>query len=111
MTTGTLTSRANFFGTFHYVFSRLAVATKPFPVAWLKAKYSAALSAGGGNPPYRWSLVSGALPLGLHLKPSGMITGKPRAKGVSIFTVQVKDHRARNHPKEAASRTVSITVE
>ncbi len=110
VTTGTLTSRANFLGAFQYLFSTLTVATK-LPPAWLKHKYSAALSAGGGHPPYRWSVVSGALPPGLHVKPSGMITGKPRAKGTSTFTVQVKDHRARHHPKEVASRTVSITVE
>ena len=111
VTTGTITSRANYLDTFRYVFSHLTVAAKPLPFGWLKHKYSAALSAGGGNPPYRWSLVSGALPSGLRLKPSGMITGKPRAIGISTFTVQVKDHRARKHSKEVASRTVSITVE
>ena len=49
------------------------------------------LSASGGVPPYVWSLVSGALPPGVTLSPSGLISGTPTASGSYGFTVRVTD--------------------
>ncbi|MBZ5582211.1 MAG: Ig domain-containing protein [Acidobacteriia bacterium] len=53
--------------------------------------YSGALSAAGGAPPYTWSLVSGSLPAGLTLSPSGAITGTPVLGKSGTFTVAVAD--------------------
>lgn len=53
--------------------------------------YIALLEATGGVPPYRWAVVGGALPSGLELSPSGVITGIPFATGESCFLARVQD--------------------
>jgi putative Ig domain-containing protein/matrixin/fibronectin type III domain protein/Ig-like domain-containing protein len=53
--------------------------------------YSQQLSATGGSPPYTWSLISGALPAGLSLSSSGLISGTPTVGGGYSFTVMVRD--------------------
>ena len=62
--------------------------------------YSQALAASGGTPPYKWTLVSGTLPAGLNLDPSGQISGKPTAKGSAKFTLQVSDAGAKTQKLE-----------
>jgi alpha-tubulin suppressor-like RCC1 family protein len=52
---------------------------------------SATLAARLGTAPYTWSLASGALPVGLSLAPSGIISGRPTVVGTSSFTVRVTD--------------------
>lgn len=49
------------------------------------------LQVSGGIPPYTWSLTSGALPTGLSLSPSGIVSGTPSGVGSKSFTVTVKD--------------------
>jgi hypothetical protein len=49
------------------------------------------LAAGGGQPPYIWSLASGVLPPGLSLSTNGVISGTPTTAGTSSFVVQVTD--------------------
>ena len=49
------------------------------------------LSAAGGVPPYLWSLVSGGLPPGLTLSPTGSISGTPNTNGSFTFTARVTD--------------------
>jgi hypothetical protein len=53
--------------------------------------YYQALIASGGSSPYKWTLVAGALPVGLNLDPTGRITGTPTAATTSTFTLQVTD--------------------
>ncbi|MGH3132923.1 MAG: putative Ig domain-containing protein, partial [Gaiellaceae bacterium] len=53
--------------------------------------YSVTLAATGGDPPYTWSHVSGNLPRGLTLSPSGVISGTPTKRGNSTFTLRVTD--------------------
>jgi uncharacterized repeat protein (TIGR01451 family) len=53
--------------------------------------YSAVLEAGGGAPPYQWTLVSGSLPSGLTLDPAGTVSGTPTTLQTSDFTVQARD--------------------
>lgn len=53
--------------------------------------YSETVTAQGGTSPYTFSLVSGALPTGLSLNSSGVISGTPSAAGTSTFTVRVTD--------------------
>jgi hypothetical protein len=54
--------------------------------------YNQTLSVSNGNPPYTWSVSSGALPDGLSLNPAaGTITGTPLAAGNFNFTVRVID--------------------
>jgi hypothetical protein len=63
-------------------------------------RYSFALTATHGRPPYRWRVTSGALPAGLTLSPSGDLYGTARAEapagtrtGPWPVTVAVTDAR------------------
>ncbi|HVT04502.1 MAG TPA: Ig-like domain-containing protein [Thermoanaerobaculia bacterium] len=53
--------------------------------------YSQVISASGGAGPYGFSLTSGALPNGLMVFPSGVLSGTPTAQGVFNFTVGATD--------------------
>lgn len=65
-----------------------------------------AFAAGGGSPPYAWSVSSGSLPQGVGLNPtSGALSGSPQAAGSYPFTVQVADSAG-----AAVSRSFVMTV-
>jgi DNA-binding beta-propeller fold protein YncE len=49
------------------------------------------LEASLGSEPYAWTLVSGELPAGVSLAPTGLISGQPARVGASAFTVRVTD--------------------
>jgi len=88
---------------------------KPLPeVLWLRKPEIALLasefmlSAEGGEPPYRWSLVEGTLPEGLSLGDDGAIRGtvaKSAALGDHAFTVQAQDAAG-----QVASKPLALTV-
>lgn len=59
------------------------------------------LPAEGGTPPYRWALVSGALPTGLTLQAAGILDGTPTVEGSFTATVRLTD---------AASRAVDLPI-
>jgi hypothetical protein len=70
--------------------------------------YSATLQAIGGIGPYTWRISEGALPAGLTLNSStGVISGKPTERGVTIFTVEAKDSASAQH---IAVRNLKIAV-
>ena len=79
--------------------------------------YSVPLSATGGNAPYIWTLSSGHLPRGLHLKrTTGAISGRPSKhdSGTYTFTVKVVDKRFKvKHQaatQDTATAALSITI-
>lgn len=61
------------------------------PPAGLNRSYSATLKGSGGTGAYSWSVQRGALPDGLSLADSGVLSGTPRAAGRFTFGVQVAD--------------------
>jgi len=63
----------------------------PLPPGVAGTAYSQALTAGGGYPPYTWSVTSGSLPPLLTLGPTGVIAGTPTTPGAWSFTVSVTD--------------------
>lgn len=64
------------------------------------------LSAGGGQPPYRWTITTGTLPPGLTLDGIfGRISGTPTSNGKYPFTLSVTDNQA-----NTATANLSITV-
>jgi len=79
--------------------------TSPLPDGIVGTAYSQTLTASGGQPPYSWTVTTGALPAGLRLAPTGALTGTPTAAGASSFTVQVNDSASAK-----ASQQFSITV-
>jgi sugar lactone lactonase YvrE len=70
--------------------------------------FSESLATSGGIAPYRWSVGSGSLPVGLSLSPSGVISGTPTAAGTSTFTAKVSDSAIPT--AESASVPVTITI-
>jgi hypothetical protein len=64
--------------------------------AWLPnglvgGPYLQTLSATSGTGSYTWSVISGSLPNGLSLAPSGVISGTPTTVDFYSFLVQVND--------------------
>ncbi len=76
------------------------------PNGMVNAPYSQALGASGGLPPYTWSLISGALPPGLSLNASGIVSGTPVTAGSFSFGVQVTDAAG-----AIATATASLTIQ
>ena len=69
----------------------ITVGPKSLPAAMFGVLYSQALLATGGNAPYTFSVSSGALPPGLSMSNSGLISGTPTATGTFNFTVLATD--------------------
>lgn len=95
--------------------SELAVSTTSLPAGTVGISYSTALAASGGTPPYTWSLLNGALPPGLGLSSSGVISGTPSTSGTFNFSVQVDDSEPSGQIATAqlniAINTIGITTQ
>jgi len=65
--------------------------------------YSQPLSASGGESPYLWKVVAGALPPGLNLSDRGLVSGTPTAAGTFNFTVKITGNNGL-----AATRSYSL---
>ena len=83
----------------------LAVSTTGLPAGTVTAPYSTQLNATGGTTPYAWTVASGALPAGLTLSSSGVISGVPSAAGASTFSAKVTDMNL-----QTAQQSLSITT-
>ena len=69
----------------------LAVQPNTLPNGTQGNAYNQTLTAVGGNPPYAFTVSSGALPTGLTLDPGGVLSGTPTGSGTSVFIVQAQD--------------------
>ncbi|MFN7973775.1 MAG: putative Ig domain-containing protein [Acidobacteriota bacterium] len=69
----------------------MTMAPATLPGATAGAPYAATLTVAGGNGPYAFALLSGALPAGLSLSPSGAISGTPASPSSSSFDVRAGD--------------------
>ena len=76
----------------------------PLAPASLTLPYAQQLVAAGGRGSYTWSLASGALPLGLTMSPTGLISGTPTKTGNYSFTARVTSGTA------TVSKSLSISV-
>ena len=73
------------------------------PTSEVGIRVGKTFSATGGAGPYKWSLVSGALPAGTTLNgDSGAITGAPQAAGAFAFSVAATDSEGRVTTSAAA---------
>jgi hypothetical protein len=75
------------------------------PAGGVGALYSHQLLISAGVPPYNVTVTAGALPPGLGISASGLISGIPNGGGVYAFTVTVTDSGGMT-----ASVSCSITV-
>jgi hypothetical protein len=79
-------------GTLTVICPALAISTSsPLAAGTAGQAYSAQIQASGGQSPVTFSVVSGALPPGLTLGPTGLISGIPTAAGSYSFTARVQD--------------------
>ena len=76
------------------------ITTTSLPYGILGTAYSQTLAATGSS--ITWTLASGALPAGLELSTSGVISGTPTTDGQFTFTV--------NAANDVGSRTQSLTI-
>jgi hypothetical protein len=91
--------------------SGLQITTTALPAASVGGAYSVQLTAAGGIQPLSWKHGS-ALPKGLHLSKSGLLSGTVNAKhvapGTYPITVTVTDNSPKPH--QTATTTLSLTV-
>ncbi|UYK72905.1 putative Ig domain-containing protein [Xanthomonas sacchari] len=69
----------------------LTVAPSTLPSGTAGTAYSQTLSTSGGTAPYTYALSSGALPAGLSLSSTGVLSGTPTVAGSFTFVVGVTD--------------------
>jgi hypothetical protein len=69
--------------------------------------YSFQLAVAGGTAPYTFSLVSGALPDGLTLSSTGLISGTPTTTGTFNFTIGLHDSSSN---AALCQKTAALTV-
>jgi hypothetical protein len=89
----------------------MQVTTGPLPNGKVGSAYPLQqLGATGGAPPYAWSLApsSPALPAGLALSASGVISGTPTVVGIFDFVVQATDSSS---PSRVTQRNLTIEVD
>jgi hypothetical protein len=63
------------------------------PIARIDRPMSEGFEAWGGDAPFTWSVVEGALPAGLTLDPDGALYGTPAEDGTFSLAIQVTDSR------------------
>lgn len=66
----------------------LVVLPATLPNAPIGVPYDQLITHEGGEPPVTFAVVSGALPAGLSLAPTGELTGTPTTTGTYAFTVR-----------------------
>lgn len=81
----------------------LTITPTTLPPGALNVPYSTTLGASGGTAPYNFSVASGALPPGLTLSTSGVLSGSPTQAGTFQFTVGVVDN-------SSVSSTAGVTI-
>lgn len=91
----------------------ISIAPANLPTAFRATTYLQQLTASGGNPPYAYELVSGALPTGLALGSSGLLSGRATAVGMSTFRVRARDALSRTGEQDftLAVTEPSLTIE
>lgn len=61
------------------------------PLGTVGAAYSQTLTAAGGTAPYVYTITAGALPTGMTLSPTGVLSGTPTIAGTSTPTIRATD--------------------
>jgi hypothetical protein len=78
------------------------------PAGTVGSAYSSTVQATGGTPPYVYTITSGALPAGLTLLSSGIISGTPTTAGVASFSIQATDSASTS---QRASAAFTLTIQ
>ncbi|MBL8174504.1 MAG: putative Ig domain-containing protein, partial [Bryobacterales bacterium] len=70
----------------------VTITTEIIPQVGIAVPYVFNFQAVGGQSPYTWTVLSGALPSGLTLATSGLLSGQTGAAGSYPVTIQVRDN-------------------
>lgn len=81
------------------------VATTALPSGHRGSGYSTRVAATAGTPSLVWRLYAGALPTGVHLSSTGVLSGTPTVSTVRNLTFQVTDARG-----AVARRTIALRI-
>lgn len=87
----------------------IAVTPASLPGATATVAYSQTLSSVGGIAPYTYAVTSGAVPAGVTLASSGVLSGTPTAAGTFTFTVTSTDSSTGSGPY-TGSRAYTFVV-
>lgn len=87
-------------------YTAASITTTSLPNATSGTAYSAQLTGTSASDMQVWRITSGALPSGLSLSLSGVISGTPAGPGSSTFTVQMMDAA-----QQYASQSLTLTVQ
>jgi hypothetical protein len=91
--------------------SAFGITTTSIPPGMVGLPYSYRLGAAGGTAPYRWKKTA-ALPKGIKLSSTGLISGTPNARkvppGSYSVSVRVKDSTSRNRQTATAIFTLVL---
>jgi len=77
------------------------------PAGTVGTPYNARLAAANGTQPYSWSVIAGALPVGLALTANGQISGTPTIAGTFPVTIQAQDNST---PPQRVNTPFSLAV-
>lgn len=69
----------------------IALSPTTLPTATQGVAYAQTVTASGGTAPYTYSIAVGALPSGINLSSSGVLSGTPTGNGTFNFTVTATD--------------------
>ncbi|MBV6782890.1 autotransporter domain-containing protein [Xanthomonas campestris pv. trichodesmae] len=84
----------------------VTISPASLPAATAGSAYSQTLTASGGTPGYTFVVSAGALPAGLTLSASGVLSGTPTASGSFNFTATATD----SGTPTSGSRAYTLTV-
>jgi hypothetical protein len=87
------------------VYPPVVVAPTTLPAGMVGKAYSQTLTASGPPGPFTFAVSAGALPPGLTLSDTGVLSGTPTASGAFAFTVSASGAAARN-----GSRAYTLTI-
>lgn len=69
----------------------LTTETEAFPAFFVGQPVNFQIVAVSGTEPYKFSIVEGTLPAGLHLTPSGRIVGVPQSEADTAVLFNITD--------------------
>lgn len=87
-----------------------AITTTELPSGGVDVAYTTALQATGGDDALAWTLDSGALPAGLTLSSSGILSGTPTEAGSFPLTIRVADSDHRTGEADEDVQAFVLTI-
>ncbi|WP_425253843.1 IPT/TIG domain-containing protein [Janthinobacterium sp. NFX145] len=87
----------------------LSITPTTLTAGGLATPYSQQMSTANGTAPYTYVVESGALPTGLNMSSSGLISGTPTALGTYNFVIKSTDVTGGNGPYNT-SRSYSLVI-